>query len=123
MSITKELTEKLRKPIVEMANLRNRYTNLTNKNLVIYVSTKQGSHGARVKVYEQPKVGRNYPCVSLSISKDPEVLENKGLNLSKLDLTEIKYWISINSVLLLKLWNSDSSSVYIDDYLDNFDRI
>lgn len=123
MSKANIVIESLSKPIVEMANLRQHYTGLTNNKLVVYVSTKQGSHGARVKIYEQPKVGKNFPSLSLSISKEPEVVAENGLTLSSKDLAEVKYWISINSVLLLKLWNSESSSVYIDDFLNNFDKI
>ena len=121
MKTLKEYLEDIFEPLYEMANLDYRHTGFTDNNLIMYVSTKQGSNGPRVKVFFK---GQPSNSISFSIEKEPKMFDNKSnLRLSKRDISEIKYWISINHVILLKFWNSNSANVLIADLLDNIDKI
>ena len=116
--------DKRDKVFVEMANLRSKRTGLSDQKYIIYISTKQGSHGPRVKVFKLPEIGKTAPSVSISIEVEPKVISENGLTLPKLIESEVKYWVSINHVILLKLWNvRNSDSVIIDDYLDELEKI
>ena len=116
--------DKRDKVFVEMANLRSKRTGLSDQKYIIYISTKQGSHGPRVKVFKLPEIGKTAPSVSISIEVEPKVISENGLTLPKAIESEVKYWVSINHVVLLKLWNvKDSDSVIIDDYLDELEKI
>lgn len=107
-------------PLFEMANISSKDTGLSNDNLIIYISTKQGSHGPRVKVF---KKGKPNSTISFSISKEPEILTSNILKITSKEISEIKYWISINSIELLKLWNANHRTVEIFDVLRNLDKI
>lgn len=116
--------DKREKVFVEMANLRSKRTGLSDQKYIIYISTKQGSHGPRVKVFKLPEIGKTAPSVSISIEVEPKVISENGLTLPKDIESEVKYWVSINHVVLLKLWNvRNSDSVIIDDYLDELEKI
>lgn len=117
-----KILEKLM-PLVEMANLDQESTGLSNQNLIIYTSTRQGSHGPRVKVFKQGRVGRNQPNVVFSIDRDPQVLKNNGLQLSSKDIQEIKYFIWKNYSTLINFWNSDFENVVIRKYINSIDPI
>lgn len=123
MSRAKELSEKLASRLfAEMANLSSQVTGLHNQNYVIYISTKQGSHGARVKIYKKGQAGRNRPSTSISIEQEPRVLED-NLMPPKDVLVDVKYWVSVNRTVLLKLWNADFENVLIDEYIQEFEKI
>lgn len=123
MSKARELNEKLNPRLfAEMANLSSKVTGLGNQNYIIYISTKQGSHGARVKIYKKGQAGRNKPRTSISIEQDPQVLED-NLNPPKQVLSDVKYWVSINHVKLLELWNADFENVLIDEYIQDFEKV
>ena len=123
MSKVRQVTEDLKDRLfVEMANVYNDESGI-HSNYVIYISTKQGSHGARVKVYKEGFVGRTYPCIVLSIEQEPQVKEDFGLKIKSKELAEIKYWVSINRVVLLKLWNSNSENVSIGRILKELIKV
>lgn len=110
-------------PLLEMANLRSKRTGLSDEKFIIYISTKQGSHGARIKVFKQPQLGDGAPCVIISISKEPKVIEERDLKLPKNIEKEVLYWVSINHIILTRLWNAKASHVIIDDYLEQLEKI
>lgn len=123
MSKASELNERLNARLfAEMANLSSRVTGLNDQNYIVYVSTRQGSHGARVKIFKKSQAGRNKPSVSISIEQEPQVLED-NLRPPKEVLAEVKYWVSINRVKLLELWNADFENVLIDEYIQEFEKI
>lgn len=116
--------DKRDKVFVEMANLRSKDTGVSDQKYVIYISTRQGSHGPRVKVFKLPEIGKTAPSVSISIEVEPRVISENGLILPKSIESEVKYWVSINHVILLKLWNvRNSDSVFIKEYLDELEKI
>lgn len=117
MSKVRQVTEDLKDRLfVEMANVYNDESGI-HSNYVIYISTKQGSHGARVKVYKEGFVGRTYPCIVLSIEQEPQVKEDFGLKIKSKELAEI------NRVVLLKLWNSNSENVSIGRILKELIKV
>lgn len=110
----KELIERLKRPIVEMANLRPEKTGLSGMGL--YVSTKQGSHGARVKVFPFNKLGVNSLAYILTVENDPKlVVQPKDNWLSSKELSQVKFWIWKNKIDLLRLWNLDPAKVPYED--------
>lgn len=121
VSKAREITEKFQS-LVEMANLRSKDTGLSDDNYVIRISTYEGSNGARVKVFKKPQLGILSPNVSISISKEPKILAENGLKLPKKIEREVLYWVSINNVILMKLWNAKASHVIITDYLDRLEK-
>ena len=106
----------------EMAKLQNNVTGIKDPNYVIYISKRQGSHGARVKVFKKPKVKDKDPCVSISIEKEPKIKAEHGLKLPTKVLVDVKYWVSINHVQLLKLWNSLGDLDY-NDVIPKLDKV
>lgn len=121
ISKAREITEKFQS-LVEMANLRSKDTGLSDDNYIIYISTHQGSHGARVKVFKKPQLGNKAPHVAISIEQDPKIVAEKGLILPTQIRREVLYWVSINNVILMKLWNARASHVLIGDYLDQLEK-
>ena len=123
-SKVKNLNDTLkRKYFNEMAKLQNDVTGIKDPNYVIYISKRQGSHGARVKVFKKPKIKDKDPCVSISIDQEPKVLAEHGLTLPKKVLVDVLYWVSINHVKLLELWNADFENVLIDEYIQEFEKV
>ena len=57
--------------LFEMANLRAEHTGLKG---IVYISSKQGSHGPRVKYFK--KAGDGQPSFTVSISQEPILLAN-----------------------------------------------
>lgn len=122
--ILEQLDKRNRKLFVEMANLRSKRTGLSNDSYVIYISTKEGSHGPRIKVFKQSEIVKKAPSVSISLEKEPKILDENRLTLPSSIEKEVKYWVSINHVVLLKLWNvSKADTVFIEDYLDELEKI
>lgn len=122
-SKVKSLNDTLkRKYFNEMAKLQNDVTGIKDPNYVIYISKRQGSHGARVKVYKKPKIKDKDPCVSISIEQEPKIKAEHGLILPKKVLIDVLYWVSINHVKLLKLWNSLGNLDY-NDVVSDLDKI
>lgn len=110
-------------PTVEIANLSYRSTGLSNRNLAIYTSTKLPSHKPRVKVFEVGKIGRNKPNIVFSISRDPQILKDNGLQLSSEDIQEVKRFIRKNYIILLQFWYSDYENVIMNEYIYSLEPI
>lgn len=120
-SKAREITDRFQR-LLEMANLRSKDTGLSDDKYVIQISTHYGSQGSLVKVFEKPKLDYNAPSVSISISEEPKILAENGLKLPKKIEREVLYWVSINNVILMKLWNAKASHVIITDYLDRLEK-
>lgn len=86
-----------------MANLRQKTTGLP---MVIWVSEKQASHGARIKVSTNHSDKINLDeTVSVSIANPPEIVAGYGL--SNKDLQLVSAFIKLNEKLLVDYWNSE----------------
>lgn len=102
MSKIKELNESLRLKFIEMAVANSNVTGIPGYS--VYISVKQGLHGSRVKIYKDGQIGRDMPCVSMSIEQEPEVKKNHGLKIKPKTLSDFKLWVSLNRVDLDRLW-------------------
>lgn len=86
--------------ISEMANLPEKETGIKG---FIYISTKQGNHGPRIKYYK--KLGQDKPSLSIQISKDPKVVVvSSGFVISSEIEKKLIQYIKLNRIKLLKFW-------------------
>jgi len=100
----------------EMANLRSKQTGLTKGT--IYISTKEGNHGPRVKFYrDRPKESSS--SASITISKDPELVED-SVNITSKEFKEVSQFILLNLKSLLDFWNS--GAYWYTDEVDKFKK-
>ena len=103
--------------LIEMANLSVTTTGLSKGT--IYISNRQGKHGARIKYY------RNNPgkssSASISISETPEVVSDK-LKLTTKEKKELFKFVELNYSLLLKYWDSGETMI-ITDVLSQIKKI
>jgi hypothetical protein len=88
-----------RDQIKEMANLPTKDTGLDHGT--IYISSKEGNHGPRIKFYR----GRpgNFPSASITISKNPEIIED-SIGLKSSEVHELFTFVQINKKNLLYIW-------------------
>jgi hypothetical protein len=91
--------------LFEMANLVPAQTGIDG---IVYISTKQASHSARVKYFV--KTGRNQPSFSVSIGSNPEILDN---SLPKKVVNgvgpKVIEWVTLNQVALLNFWENGTT--------------
>lgn len=86
----------------ELMNLREQHTGIPG---VIFVSTRMGAHGPRVKYY--PVRARDTePSLSVSVSNEPRVVAN---SLSERDAArhadDVIAWVRLNQAALMDWWN------------------
>jgi hypothetical protein len=106
--------------IKEMANLRSNKTGLSHGT--IYISTKEGNHGPRVKFYrDRPGVNKS---VSINISKNPKVVED-SINITAQEQKEVFEFVKLNYNKLIDFWNNGNSwySDEVDIFLKNLEKI
>lgn len=107
MGKAKQINENLKKKYLgEMANLKPELTGI--KGVTLFCSPEMGSHSIRVKVYNATKnIHRSMPNLVFSVENDPKVIEDhdhiKG-DLSKDQLSKIKYFIYYNQKAIKDLW-------------------
>lgn len=86
---------------VEMANLPS---SLTGIDGVIFVSTRMGPHGPRVKYYQ--RAGRAQPSFSVSIADVPTVIANSlPQRVANAMAPRVAEWVRLNRQELLEFWN------------------
>ena len=101
-------------PLCEMANLSQRRTGINTR---IYVSSKEGQHEPRIKVYNSS----NDESFSMSIEDSPKVLIGNPNIVSAKIFKQIIKWVQINKNILLYYWQH--SDMDIDDLLDGIKKI
>lgn len=86
----------------ELMNLRERHTGIPG---VIFISTRMGPHGPRVKYYPG-RADDAQPSMSVSVAEEPRIVAN---SLNERDasrhLDEVIAWVRLNRVALLDWWN------------------
>ena len=88
----------------EMANLVTSQTGITKG--IIYISTREGNHGPRVKFFRgKPK---NNPSASITIAKNPELVED-SVNITAKEFKEVSKFVSLNYKELLNFWNDGTN--------------
>jgi hypothetical protein len=98
----------------EMANLSQRKTGINTR---IYISSKEGQHGPRIKVYNSS----NDESFSLSIEDTPRVLVGNPKIVSNKILKQSIRWVQINKEILLYYWQHPE--MYTDDLLEKIQKV
>lgn len=94
----------------EMANLFPRKTGLP---AIIYISMRQASHEARIKIFDsksKEKIGNNQGCwISMLVSDNPTLDPHAGKPkyLKPAEIEVIRQWVIQHKQTLLDLWNGD----------------
>jgi hypothetical protein len=98
----------------EMVNLSQRKTGINTR---IYISSKEGQHEPRIKVYNS----NNDESFSLSIEDTPRVLGgNPNIVSNKIFKQSIR-WVQINKEILLYYWQHPE--MYTDDLLEKIQKV
>lgn len=98
----------------EMANLSQIKTGINTR---IYISSKEGQYGPRIKVYNSS----NDESFSLSIEDTPRVLvSNPNIVSNKIFKQSIR-WVHINKEILLYYWQHPE--MYTDDLLEKIQKV
>jgi hypothetical protein len=100
--------------VVEMANLSSARTGVDG---VIFISTRKGSHGPRVKYFLRP--GRSQPSFSVAIEDDPKVVANSLPEpvVSRMAPSVIE-WVKLNRAALLDFWHHGDT--WLDEQVTAF---
>lgn len=100
----------------EMSNLRTTDTGLSTGT--IYVSAKEGNHGARVKYY-RGRPGKDKPSASISIAREPVVLEDSLTPPIKTqEQKEVIAFVKKNYTKLKNIWDTG-----LELYKDEWDTL
>jgi hypothetical protein len=92
--------------LVDMVNLSEQDTGISG---VIYISTAQGSHGARVKWYPA-RPGRDAPCLAVTIEAIPRSFnQNLPPRVASAAAVPVTRWVADNHRALLEFWNDGVS--------------
>ncbi len=101
----------------ETVNLGRKHTNIPG---VVFVSSRFGAHGPRVKWYADKPKG-NAPCVIVSIGPDPVVRDDFiGTVQSRQAADLVRAWVRLNHAELLDFWNNGTG--WDIDELTDFTR-
>lgn len=114
---------------VEIANLRPEDTGIND--IVLCISTRQGSHDARVKVFPPNKLGVDSLAYVLTVENESKVvIQPKESWLSSKEgtqvLGQVKFWIWKNRTELLRLWDLNPAKVPYDvitDLICNLEKV
>lgn len=101
---------------VEMANLTERDTGVPG---VIYVSTRQGRHGPRVKWYPR-RGGFDQPFLTITLEEPPRVLNHGVAPREASGAVAAAAWVERNRAALLGFWAEGTSLAF--DELEAFLR-
>jgi hypothetical protein len=101
--IAEELTDQ---DLVEMTNLPEEDTGVPG---TIFVSTRMGKHGPRVKYFDG-RAGERRPSFSVAIADPPRVVASslpEAIVSQRFPL--VAAWVALNRSALLELWNEGTS--------------
>ena len=107
----------------DMANLEPAKTGVDG---VIYISTRQGPHGPRVKFYLLGRVGREHPSFSVSVTDAPALV---GSDMAPREvnrhLAGVIDFVRLNREKLEDFWNNGQNWLADDvhAFLNSFVRI
>jgi len=90
----------------------------------IYISTKEGQHGARIKYLE--KLGKENPSVSISISKIPKILvKSNELTIDDKTKEKIFEWVKKNKGKLMMFWKNGAymARSKVEQLLDSLEPV
>lgn len=90
--------------LVEMANFDEKVTGFTG---AIFASTRMGQHGARVKWYPKKPNNVDAPCLTVTVSSEPEA-SNNGLSprIAEKASKNVSQWVKLNLDRLIDYWDN-----------------
>lgn len=92
--------------VFEMANLSSKQTGIKG---VIFISTKMGNHGPRVKYGIKP----GQQSFSMTIADNPRIVANSlPENIVSAVKQKVETWIQLNQLELLDFWNNGNYWVF-----------
>lgn len=100
----------------EMASLDPEQTGI---DIHMYVSTKQGKHGPRIKVAPSEQQYASRETLSISISDNPEIKEG-SIYVNPEILQQVYEFIKINKNLLLDFWFKKISHDYLLEHITKY---
>ena len=103
--------------VFDMANLSEARTGVPG---VIWISTRVGRHGPRVKYYEKP--GADQPSFSVSIAEPPAVVANSlPERVVQRMSPRVMDWVRLNREALLNLWSAGDTWLkeQVDAHIDS----
>jgi hypothetical protein len=88
--------------LFEMANLTQAETGVAG---IIYVSTQQGRHAARVKWYPSRPTSRLDDCLSVTVADDPKIFNHGLPKFVESGIADtLRQWVRLNQTDLLDFW-------------------
>ena len=107
--------------LVEMANLPEEDTGIPG---TIFVSTRMGRHGPRVKYFDG-RAGEAQPSCSVTIADPPRVVANSlPDHVVRQRAPLVSAWVALNRDALLEFWNEGASwtRAEVSRFLDGLKR-
>lgn len=104
--------------VFDMANLSEARTGIPG---IVYVSTRAGKHGPRVKYFE--RAGGDQPSFSMSIADVPIVVANSLPDRVLRRMSPlVAEWVQLNHAGLLEFWEHGDTWMkeQVDAHLDSF---
>ena len=98
---------------VEMTNLRERHTGVGG---VIYISTRQGQHGPRIKWFPQ-RAGSGDPFLTITLEQPPRLLNHGVPPREATGAVAAAQWAEINRDALLQFW-ANGTVLDVDEIAD-----
>ena len=108
--------------LVEMANLPEEDTGIPG---TIFVSTRMGRHGPRVKYFDG-RAGEAQPSCSMTIADPPRVVANSlPDHVVRQRAPLVSAWVALNRDALLQFWNEGASwtRAEVSHFLDGLKRL
>jgi len=107
--------------LCEMANLDSSDTGVDG---IIFISTRIGSHGPRVKWFAGAPQGRRDPCLIVSIAPEPEIRDNFLGRAGERIAPEVVAWVRLNHAALQRFWDDGHSWTWreVSDFIDSLRR-
>lgn len=93
----------------EILDMRVLEPDQTGVPLLVWISTRMGSHGPRVKGY-LGRSGSDQPSFSVTVSADPQVVASSyGERETTRAAAQLIPWVRLNADALLRLWQDGNS--------------
>jgi hypothetical protein len=107
--------------VFEIANLGERQTGIAG---VVYISSRRGVYGPRVKYFQ--RAGGNQPSFSVSIEDDPRLLISSlpGRVTSEMS-PKVIAWVRLNTAALLTFWRECDTWLKedVDAHIDGLKKL
>jgi hypothetical protein len=106
---------------VEMANLTEDETGVSG---IVYVSTRQGRHGPRIKWYPQP-AGADQAFLTITLEVPPRMLNHGVAPRAASGAVAAAEWAKVNRAALLRLWSEGTAftRTELNGFLDGLQKL